>query len=42
MMSHVIVTHITKYDKGMTHVTGTVTSYNTENIIEGSGTDDIM
>jgi len=39
MMSHMMVTHITKCDKDISHVTDTVTSYNTENIVEDSGID---
>ena len=42
-MLHVIVTQVTKRDKGMTHVTVTVTqSYDTEKNIEGSRIDNTI
>ena len=50
MMSHMIVTQVTKCDKGMTlitgwlhHITVIVTRLcNTEKVVEDSGTDDII
>jgi len=42
-MLHVIVTQVTKHDKGMTPVTVTVTQlYDTEKNIEGSRIDDTI
>ena len=42
-MLHVIVTQVTKHDKGMIPVTVTITqSYDTEKDIEGSRIDNII